>query len=455
MKKTKSGIKFVGFTLIVVVILIFSYIIYRASNLIQKPTETFLVENGKLSLEDTVDCYIIREEEVVSGEEGQEGIIEEIANEGEKVAKGDPIFRYVTSEEEAINSEIDNLKLKINDAIINLESGSYSSRLKIIDQQIDKKIIEMYAINNIQTINEYKRDLNTYIDKKIKIANESIDNASELSQLVNEKEELENEITTGSTYINSPNSGVVSYRIDGLEESFDTNDFSGLSKEGLDALNLKTGEIISSNKEKGKVINNYYCYLVCFVNNKNLGDKKEGKTIKVRLPGSNEVKATIQYLKDETQNSKLMVLKVSNGVEDLINYRKIPVDVIWWSDTGWLIPNTSIHYQSVRELRENALANQINSKTSTVSTINEVNVEKVENVEPKINNNGIVEDVQIPYIIRKRIGYSDKIYVKIVRQTDKYSLVENYKGDELKELGLTDEDLKDRKLITLYDSIEN
>ena len=108
LKKTKGSIEFVGFALIVIVILIFSYIIYRASNLIQRPTETFLVENGKLSLEDTVDCYIIREEEVVSGEEGQEGIIEEIANEGEKVAKGDPIFRYVTSEEEAINSEIDN-----------------------------------------------------------------------------------------------------------------------------------------------------------------------------------------------------------------------------------------------------------------------------------------------------------------------------------------------------------
>ena len=400
-----------------------------------------------------MDCYIIREEEVVSGEEGQEGVIEEIANEGEKVAKGDPIFRYVTSEEEAINSEIDNVKLQINDAIINLENGFYSSRLKIIDQQIDKKIIEMYAINNIQTINEYKRDLNTYVDKKIKIANESSDGSSELSQLVKEKEELENEITTGSTYINSPDSGVVSYRIDGLEDSFDTNDFSGLSKDALDALNLKTGEIISSNKEKGKVINNYYCYLVSFVNNKNLGDKKEGKTIKVRLPGSNEVKAKIVYLKDETPSTKLMVLKISTGVEDLINYRKIPVDVIWWSDTGWLIPNTSIHYQSVKELRENAIANQINNK----ATVNELNVEKVENVEPTntVNNNGIKEDVQIPYIIRKRIGYSDKIYVKIVRQTDKYSLVENYKGDELKELGLTDEDLKDRKLITLYDSIEN
>ena len=82
-------------------------------------------------------------------------------------------------------------------------------------------------------------------------------------------------------------------------------------------------------------------------------------------------------------------------------------------------------------------------------------MEKVETVAPDTKSNGIKEDVQIPYIIRKRIGYSDKIYVKIVRQTDKYSLVENYKGDELKELGLTDEDLKDRKLITLYDSIEN
>ena len=56
-------------------------------------------------------------------------------------------------------------------------------------------------------------------------------------------------------------------------------------------------------------------------------------------------------------------------------------------------------------------------------------------------------------MIRTRGGYQTKIWVKILRQNDKYAIVDNYTSTELKELGYTDEEIKGRGTLTLYDEI--
>ena len=47
--------------LILAIIAILSYVIYIVYNLIIKPTDTFVIENGKISSEETVQGYIIRD----------------------------------------------------------------------------------------------------------------------------------------------------------------------------------------------------------------------------------------------------------------------------------------------------------------------------------------------------------------------------------------------------------
>lgn len=93
-KKNNKLKKQTIFIIISVVILI--YLFYMIYNLAIKPTETFIVENGKISLEEPVQGYIIRDEEVLKGENYKNGLVQ-IKAEGEKVAKGEPIFRYYAS----------------------------------------------------------------------------------------------------------------------------------------------------------------------------------------------------------------------------------------------------------------------------------------------------------------------------------------------------------------------
>lgn len=102
----------------------------------------------------------------------------------------------------------------------------------------------------------------------------------------------------------------------------------------------------------------------------------------------------------------MLIFKINKSVEDLIAYRKISIDVIWWSYSGLKVPNTAL-------MQENDLY----------------------------------------YVIRNRTGYTDKILVKVLKQNKDYSIIENYTTKELLELGYTQDEISSMKSISLYDEI--
>lgn len=59
----------------------------------------------------------------------------------------------------------------------------------------------------------------------------------------------------------------------------------------------------------------------------------------------------------------------------------------------------------------------------------------------------------LDYVIRSRAGYLSKILVRVKKQTEKYSIVEPYTNEELKELGFTDKEINNYKRISIYDEI--
>lgn len=405
-KKAKLNTKIVVAILIILIILI--YVVYSLAKLIINPTDTCLIENGKISFEESVKGYIIRDETVIKGENYKNGI-DQIKTEGEKVAKGDAIYRYYTSGEEDLIKKIKELDIKIQEAM-EKENNIYTSDIKTLEEQIEKKLYEVYEQNDLQKIKEYKRDLNSNITKKAKIAGEYSPAGSYLKELISQRSEYENQLNNGSEYINATKSGVVSYRVDGLEDVLSPSNLASLSKELLENLKLKTGEIVSTSEESGKIIDNFYAYIACVLSNGNIEASgiKVGSTLKIRLSNSKECPTTVQYISQESEEESLVVLKITQCVEELINYRKISVDILWWSESGLKVPNSAIKY----------------------------------------------ETDDLAYITRKRVGYTDDIYVKILKQSDKYSIIENYTNAELKEMGVSEEKRQNRRTISLYDEVE-
>lgn len=389
------------FAVVLILALVFIYAVYLVAKLVQNPTNTFMVTNGKISQEESDIGYIIREETVVKGQNYKNGMVK-IKNEGEKVAKGDSVFRYYSSGEEELKNKIAELDVEIQSLMQN-EKSSFPSDVKLLESQIEKELDSIYGANNAQKIQEYKKNINSYITKKAKISSPS---NSRLKELLSQREEYENRLTSDSENVNAPESGIVSYRVDGLESVLTTEDFAKFNKSFLQDLKLKTGQTVASNEEVGKIINNYQCYIVFNSNTNEAKNSKVGDTIKIRVQNSDTLKASVENIIDEDDESKTITVKITNDVEKLIAYRKISFDIIWWDAEGFRIPNEAIK-------EENGLS----------------------------------------YVVRNRNGYYNKMLVKILKQNDEYCIVRQYKTEELEELGFTSSQIYSMRNIALYDEI--
>ena len=389
------------FAVVLILALVFIYAVYLVAKLVQNPTNTFMVTNGKISQEESDIGYIIREETVVKGQNYKNGMVK-IKNEGEKVAKGDSVFRYYSSGEEELKNKIAELDVEIQSLMQN-EKSSFPSDVKLLESQIEKELDSIYGVNNAQKIQEYKKNINSYITKKAKISSPS---NSRLKELLSQREEYENRLTSDSENVNAPESGIVSYRVDGLESVLTTENFTKFNKSFLQDLKLKTGQTVASNEEVGKIINNYQCYIVFNSNTNEAKSSKVGDTIKIRVQNSDTVKASVENIIDEDDGSKTITVKITNDVEKLIAYRKISFDIIWWDAEGFRIPNEAIK-------EENGLS----------------------------------------YVVRNRNGYYNKMLVKILKQNDEYCIVRQYKTEELEELGFTSSQIYSMRNIALYDEI--
>lgn len=411
-KKVKKKNKVIIYIALVLIIL---YVVYTVFLLTFQSTKLFTVEQGKLYLEETLNGYIIRDETVIKGENYKNGM-EQIKTEGEKAAKNESVFRYYSQNESDLKQKISELDEKIQTAMKETEnilsSDILATEVKTIENQIDEKVKELNKITDMLKIAEYKKEINELVSKKAKIAGDSSKQGSYLKQLIEERAKYESELNSGAEYIKATKSGIVSYRVDGLEETLTPNNIESLSKEYLENLNLKTGKIIATNNECGKIIDNFTCYIATISNSKQAKEAKVGDKVKIRLPNNSEIDSKITYIKQEENDEYLIVLEVKKEISELINYRKISFELIWLSYSGLKVPNEAI-----------------------------------------------AEKDGMKYVVRNRAGYLSKIPVKIGTvnkkdaTNDRYTIIENYEADELRELGYTDKQINNYKKISLYDEI--
>lgn len=403
-KKKNKRIVYIALMLIVF------YVIYTIYLLTVEQNKVFTVEQGKLYVEETTTGYIIRDETVIKGENYKNGM-KQIKAEGERVAANESVFRYYSQNEESLKQKISELDEKIQLAMQET-TNLLTSDVKILENQIDEKIKEINKMKDTSKINEYKKEISEMVSKKAKIAGEASPKGSYLKQLIQERATYESKLNSGAEYIKASKAGIVSYRVDGLEDVLTLANMEALSEEFLSNLGLKTGKIIATSNECGKIIDNFSCYIATISSSKQSKEAKVGDKVKIRLPNNVEIDSEVTHIKQEDDNKNLIVLKVNKEVSELINYRKISFDLIWLSYSGLKVPNQAI-----------------------------------------------VEKDGLKYVVRNRAGYLNKILVKVATVNkkevvnDKYTIIENYDIDELRELGYTDKQINSYKKISIYDEI--
>ena len=168
---------------------------------------------------------------------------------------------------------------------------------------------------------------------------------------------------------------------------------------------MRTGELIETSNEKGKIITEFYSYLAIEMNSDAAMNAKVGDKVKIRYDAENSISSEIVYIKED-DDCRIIVFKIKDLPEKLINYRKISVDVIWWEYSGLKVPNSAI-----------------------------------------------ITEGEKSYVERNRAGYKAKVLVKILKQNDAYSIVDNYTTQELQEMGYSYDEISNMYSIKRYDKI--
>ena len=86
----------------------------------------------------------------------------------------------------------------------------------------------------------------------------------------------------------------------------------------------------------------------------------------------------------------MIVFKLDNLKDELVEYRKVSFNITWWSKTGLKVPNDAI-------------------------------------IEDENNN---------MCVIKEKAGTYSKVYIKVLKKNDKYSIVENLKAEDFEKIGV-------------------
>ena len=403
-KKVKNNVNRKKLVIAIISIIAIIYIIYVAILLVGNKKDTIFVEQGTIHKEETVVGYIIRNESVIKSEEYQSEILQ-IAGEGERVSKNEAIFQYNNNEIKELINKIQEVDFKIQE-MLKKEKITLTSDIKLVEKQIDDKLEDLRKLNNIQEISEYSKTIKNLLEKKIDALGQITTSSSELKKIVKERKNYKEQISNSTEYIVAPTSGMVSYRVDGLEEKLRTDNFHELKKEYLDGLNIKTGQIIATSVETGKIIDNFKYYIAVPMESKEAMSAEVGNEVKIRLWTNEEINAKITYINEE-ENKRVVIFEIDRKAENMVNHRKISFDVIWSSYSGL-----------------------------------------------KVSNKAIVQDENnLSYVVRTRSGYLTKLLIKIVSSNENYAIVKTYSSEELANMGYSEEDIETYKKIKLYDEI--
>lgn len=395
-KKSKKIIK------IVIIAIILIYIVGMTIMYATNPVKKVTVIQGEIADEQVFEGYIIRDETILSTNMVSDVVLTK--PEGSRVAKSEIVGNYVSKTKKEMENKIKELDDKIQSAMEN-QSNLPLADTKKIEAEIEKVITKMSNTNERQAILQYKKEIDGLTEKKAKMIGELSPSGSYINQLIKERNKYEKELNESTDYIKTNISGVVSTRIDDLENVLTSKSIKDVTYEQLENLGLRTDEIIPNNTKSIKIIDNYFCYIVVNIKDEHKDTIEVGDKIQIRLNYGELTKTTAEIvnIKDEGQ-TKTVVLKITRNVEELIRYRKISFDIIWWEQQGLKIPNVAVKGQG---------------NNATVTLL--------------------------------KYGIEYEVRVKIKAQNEDYAIITDLSASDLEELNLSSNDVK--RSITIYDEL--
>ena len=436
-EKAKQNILYLVLAILIVLII---YVIFQVLNYINKPNSYVLAQNGRITSYEDVVAYVIRNEQVIDTSE-YKGKREEVIVDSNRVSKNGVIANYINDNSKHIDEQIEIIDNELQKLLENTTIDR-SQEIKNSDKKIEELLYKITnKKNNVNDLKSYKLEISNELEKKAsQIGKSSKD--QKINSLISERISLEKEQKKSKQELKAEKAGLVSYRVDGYEEELNENSFSKISIDKLSKIKYVTNQAIPINEEKVKLINNFYTYLAVVASSEESRSLKLNDTIKYALNGdlTKLYKGSVQYIAREDDDRILIIFKTTNNVEKLSRFRKINIDLIWWDYEGIKVPNDAIHEKNVFDSITIERADTSGDSGESGEALNQENT---------INTNQMIKNVKVLGVT----GYPREVLVKVINSAGGYSIIENYKDQELLDMGLPESYVNSRSRFNLYDKI--
>ena len=306
-----------------------------------KPQITYTVVNGYVEKVDDTTAALIKQESVLELRKDSSAI--PVVEQGKRAAKDEVLAVYKSEDYEEYLNKINDMDESIASLVKDLPT-TYSLDITNIQNEISSVTKNAYGENSYLKMQEYKSMLDELSYRKVNTLSELSPAGSKIRELIEERKELENQNKMSGDNIKASVSGVVTYKIDGLENMVDFSKVEKLSSDKID-------EIFGEYKENNinnfgiKIINNYSAYLITKVP-RGENDKyiKEGSVYKLKLNGNNNNNTLEGTLIKNIQTDQFnySIFHISNGIEDLIDNRLLDVEIIWNREEGMAVLKNAI-----------------------------------------------------------------------------------------------------------------
>lgn len=334
--KVKWG-RFVIFAGIFAYIIMFIYTFFA-----QHIGETINIEYGTVEVKEMVTGYITRNEQIVSAD--ILGELYPIVLEGERVSKNQSVAVVKNGNSDQIESKIKEIKDKLS--ILSTPS-MFSNDIKLLENDVNSSLNNLMLGNyneNFSTLSTVRNKIEDKLSKKAIIIGEAGPLGTVENAYYEELKKYESQLTNTQTELIAPLAGTVAYKLDGYEEVFAYNAIGDYDVEILEGMNVPSGELVGTTKSNSfKIVDNIEGYVTVISSSKEALEAKVDKKIQLRFPeiSSKEITGKIEYVTIE-DNKAVITFRINRMIEDLINYRKVKVEIIWDSEEGLLVPLNAI-----------------------------------------------------------------------------------------------------------------
>jgi len=407
MKKRKKPSSIYIFPLIFIIIIglyVYRYIFLNI--------DTEIIKYGQMEDYFEAKAIVVKNEWLFSFAGNAE--VEKKVNEGERVPFGKKIAEVIKGEnlDEDLKAKISELDARIKEIENSSEKNFFQNDSERLQNSIDEKIEYIKILSsqgNIEKISEVKEQLSSDLNKKSMISGEKSFSGRNLEQLKQEKAQLEELHGKYMDTIVASSPGIVSYKLDGLEQNLNPENIEKFSIEDVKSIiNSLNNENNKGDKLNGvKIIDNFSWYICMVVDEKQLSQLKEGKKVLLNFKGydNENIKAKVKSISEPVNGEALVSYEITDNISKYYDVRLANVKVITNQYEGFLVSEKCIveieNHKGVYIIKE-GIVNFV--AVEVIATDNGYAL--IKNIEKK-------EDA-----IQVSSG-SIKVYDEVVRNTDK------------------------------------